>query len=145
MEEDYKNPHQGGVGAAGVWIFFLTMVQSVLLFGLETWAVTPRMGRSLGGFQYQLVIRMTWRIPRNKPDRKWKYTSAATARKEAGLQTMEEYIRKRKNTVTQYISTRSLLDLFEGSERAPGARVGMWWWDQAGINLTGSRKAVAAV
>ena len=30
-------------------LFFITVVQGVLLFGLETWAVTPRMGRFLGG------------------------------------------------------------------------------------------------
>ena len=27
-----------------------------------------------------------------------------------------------------YIATRSLLDLCEGSERAPGAQVGIRWW-----------------
>ena len=30
--------------------FIYSVVQGVLLFGLETWAVTPSMGRSLGGF-----------------------------------------------------------------------------------------------
>ena len=44
----------------------------------------------------------------------------ATAREEAGFLTMEEYIRRRQDTVTQYIATQSLLDLCEGSERAPG-------------------------
>ena len=36
------------------------------------------------------------------------------------------------------IATRSLLDLYEGSERAPGARVRMCWWEQSGINLAGA-------
>ena len=45
------------------------------------------------------------------------------------------------NTVSQYIDTRSLLDLCEVSERAPGVRVGMRWWDQAVINMAGARKA----
>ena len=49
VEEDYKNPHQGGVGATGVWVIFKSVVQGVFLFGLETWAVTPCMERSLGG------------------------------------------------------------------------------------------------
>ena len=30
------------------------------------------------------------------------------------------------------------------SERAPGARVGMRWWEQAGIDLAGAREAAAA-
>ena len=57
---------------------------------------------------------------------------------------MEEYIRRRHNMSAQYIATQSLLDLCEGSERAPGARVGMWWWEQAGIDLAGAQEAAAA-
>ena len=45
-----------------------------------------------GGFQDQVEKQMTRRLPRHKTDRKWTYNSAATARKEAGFQTMEEYI-----------------------------------------------------
>ena len=56
---------------------------------------------------------------------------------------MEEYIRRRQNTVAQYIDTRSLLDLCEGSERAPGVRVGMRWREQVGIELSGSLEAAA--
>ena len=58
---------------------------------------------------------------------------------------MEAYARKLQNTIVQYIARRSLLDLCEGSERAPGARVGMQWREQAGIDLAGAREAVAAV
>ena len=46
---------------------------------------------------------------------------------------------QRQNTITQYIATRSLLDLCEGPERALGAQVGMQWWEQVGLDLTGAR------
>ena len=62
-----------------------------------------------------------------------------------GLQTMEEYIRRRQNTVAQYIATKSLLDLCEGSERAPGERLGIQWRDKAGINLAGERESATAI
>ena len=58
---------------------------------------------------------------------------------------MDEYVRPRQNTVVQYIATRSLLDLCEGSERDHGAQVGMWWREKAGIDLAGAREAAAAV
>ena len=45
--------------------------------------------------------------------------------------------------VTQYIATRSLLDLCEWSERSMGGWVGVWWWDQVGINMSGAREAAA--
>ena len=45
---------------------------------------------------------------------------------------------------TQYIATRSLLDLCEGTERVPGAQVGLRWWEQVGIDLAGAQEAKAA-
>ena len=100
--------------------FFKAVVQAVLIFGSETWVVNPRMVKALGGFQVQLARRLTGRLPRRTPGGKWTYTSTATARGGVGLLTMEEYIRRSHNTVTQYIATRSLLELCEGSERASG-------------------------
>ena len=47
--------------------------------------------------------------------------------------------------VAQYIATKSLVDLCEGSKRAPGAQVGMWWWEQALIDLAGAWEAEEAV
>ena len=82
---------------------------------------------ALGGFHTQVTRRLMGQLPRRTMGRKWRYTSAAAAREEGGVLTMEEYVRWRQNTVAQYIATQSLLDLCEGSERAPGARVGMWW------------------
>ena len=86
-------------------LFFNAVVLAVLIFGSETWVVTPRMGKSLGGFQTQVERRLMGRLPQSTPDGRWTYTSAATERSEAGFLTMEEYIRRRQNTVAQYIAT----------------------------------------
>ena len=58
---------------------------------------------------------------------------------------MEEYVRLCHNTVAQYIVMESLLDLCEGSERAPGARVGMCFWEQGVIYLAGAQEAAVVV
>ena len=81
------------------------MIQEVLLFVEENWVVNPRMGKSLGGVQTQVERRMTGQLPRSTTGGKWRYTSLAAAREEAGFLTMEEYVRRRKNMVTQYIAT----------------------------------------
>ena len=47
--------------------------------------------------------------------------------------------------VAQYIATQSLLDLCEESERYPGVRFRMRWWEQEGIDLSGEREEAAAV
>ena len=65
------------------------MIQEVLLFGVETWVVTPRMGKVLGGVQTQLVIRLTGQIPRRTTDGKLIYTSVEAAREEVGILTMD--------------------------------------------------------
>ena len=59
---------------------------------------------------------------------------------------MEEYMRRQQNMVAQYIPTRSLLELCGGSERALGEQMGVQWWEQVGINISGARvvKATAA-
>ena len=90
-----------------------------------------------------MARRLTGWIPQRQTDGKLEYTSAETARAEAGFEEMEEYIHQSQNTFTQYIATRSLLNLYEVMERTQGPRVGMWWWDQAGINLVGARYMVA--
>ena len=65
------------------------------------------MGMALGGFQTQVVIRLTGKLLQRIPDGRWKYTPES-AREEAVFLTMEEYIRQCQNMVKHYIATRSL-------------------------------------
>ena len=51
FEEDVAHPYQGGGGATGVRIIFKSVVQVVLIFGSDTWAVTPARARPWGGFR----------------------------------------------------------------------------------------------
>ena len=51
--------------------FFKAVVQDMLIFGSETWVVTPRMGRVMGDFQDQVAQRLTGRIKQQKTERKW--------------------------------------------------------------------------
>ena len=51
--------------------FFKAIVQAVLLFVLETWVVTTRMGKALRGFQAQVAIWLTGRLLRRTSGRKW--------------------------------------------------------------------------
>ena len=85
--------------------FFKALIQSVLIFGAETWVVIPRMSKALGGFQNQVSIRLTIHLLRKTTEGAWRYTLAAAETEEAGLLTMEEYVRRHQKTVTQYIAT----------------------------------------
>ena len=65
--------------------FFKAVVQQVLLFGAETWVVSPIMERALSAFIHGAAIRLIGRQPRIERDGKWSYPSLEGAMKEAGL------------------------------------------------------------
>ena len=49
--------------------FFKTLVQAVLMFGEETWVLTPRMERDLESFQHGATRRITGRQPQRREGR----------------------------------------------------------------------------
>ena len=65
--------------------FFKAVVQQVLLFGAETWVVTPNMERALSAFLHGAARRLTGRQPRRGRDGKWHYPSIEGDMEEAGL------------------------------------------------------------
>ena len=54
---------------------FKAVVQQVLLFGAETWVVSPRMERALNAFIHGAARRITGRQPQRWWDGKWFYPS----------------------------------------------------------------------
>ena len=80
------------------------------------------------------AIRITGRHPRRGWDEKWFYPSLEGAMKEAGFTDVRTSINIRHNTVAQYIATRPILDLCEGTTQIGEARVTIRWWDHKGID-----------
>ena len=89
--------------------FFKAVVQQVLLFGAETWVVTPKMERALSGFLHGAARRLTRRQARRGKNGEWYYPSLEGDIREAGLTDIRKSIANRQNTVAQYIATRPLL------------------------------------
>ena len=96
--------------------FVKAVVRQVLLFGAETWVVSPRMERALSAFIHGAARRLTGRHQWRGWDGKWFYTSLEGGMKEVGLTDFRTSINRRQNTVAQYIATRPLLDLCEGAK-----------------------------
>ena len=106
----------------------------MLLFGAETWVVSPMMERALSAFLHGAARRLTGRQLRRGRDGKWHYPSLEGAMEEAGLTDIRTSIQRRQNTVAQYIATRPFLDLCKGARQREGARVTLRWWEQSGID-----------
>ena len=62
--------------------------------------VGPPIGRLLGGFHHKVARRLTGRQPRLRRDGLWIYPPLEDAIAEEGLQEVETYVSRRKNTVT---------------------------------------------
>ena len=103
--------------------FYKAVVQAVLLFGVETWVLTPRMERTLDSFQHRFARRITGKQPRQRADGSWEYPPLAEALGEAVFEGISKSVTRRQNTVAHYIATRPILDLCERATWRPGAMV----------------------
>ena len=64
---------------------YLAVVQSVMMYGSETWVMTPHIGIILGGFQDRVALRLTGRQPWRGRDGVWVYPPLEDTTVEVGL------------------------------------------------------------
>ena len=111
--------------------FYKATVQAVLLFGSETWNLTPPLLKSLEGFHLRAAWRMTHvHKPRRNPDRSWTYPATEDVMEEAGLYPAAHYVDVRRQTIARFIVNRPIYGFCEGSERQRGTSPRQWWWEQ---------------
>ena len=115
-EEEYRS-------TAG--IFYVVVVQAVLIFGSEKWVLTPRLEKSLKGFHHWSVWRMEGMVPKRQHDGTWLYPPIGVALETVGLEDIGVYSARRQNMVTQYIATCPIMDLCLSAERNLGLRQSM--------------------
>ena len=111
------------------------MVQLVLLYGSETWVLTPRMKRVLGRFHHRVDRWLTGRQPRKGRDGVWVDPPTEDAMAEVGLQELDTYVYFHHNTLAQYIATRDIMNLCLAAKKRPGTRVAMRWYIYIGNNI----------
>jgi len=84
-------------------MFYKATVQAILLFGSETWSLSPTSVERLEGFH----IRAAWRMSGMRPERKakgsWSYSGSKDVFEAAGLQTIAHYMDVRRQTVANFI------------------------------------------
>ena len=115
-------------------MFYKAVVQSVLLYGCETWVITSQVLRVLESFHHRVARRLSGMTPRYLPrEDRWHYPPIAEALEAAGLFTNEHYIGVRQKTLVDNVATRPILDLCRESERQTGSPQRLWWWTQSGL------------
>lgn len=118
--------------AAGM--FYKAVVQAVLLYGAETWAVSPAMLKALEGFHHRVARQLTGKVGRYLPrEDRWYYPPIEEALEEAGLFPIKVYIDRRQNTLVDHVATRPLLGLCLDCDKLDGSSRAQLWWEQSNV------------
>jgi Reverse transcriptase (RNA-dependent DNA polymerase) len=108
--------------------FYMAIIQAVLLFGSETWALTKEMEGRLDAFHHRCARHLTQRHIRQKPDGTWDYPRSSEVLEEAGLKTIKEYIGSRKRNLMEFVSTREIYrQCTESKPLASDVNHKVWW------------------
>ena len=107
-------------------MYYQALVASVLLYGSESWVVSPAALRELEGFHVEAARRLTGMRPR-KAAGKWVYPHSADVLAAAHLQTVNYYIQVRRHTVHNNIRDRDFFRECEGAERRRGIPSRLFW------------------
>ena len=107
---------------------YKTVVQSILLYGAETWVLNKMMIRKLDSFHRRCARCIIREHFRENADGTWTYPSSDGVLQRAGLETMEEYIRRRKTTVAQFAMENQIFQkCYESEPIARSYNQNIWW------------------
>jgi hypothetical protein len=101
--------------------FYKAVVQTVLLYGSETWNLTKTALAQLEGFHIKAAYRMAAKHkPRKGPNHIWVYPATEDVLKECGMHPISHYIGVRRETIICYVVDRPIHNLCTAGERRRG-------------------------
>ena len=108
--------------------FYKAVVQAVLLYGSESWVITTKMWRALNSFHHRCARYIAGEHIRQRPDGEWTFPETERILAQCKLQTVEEYIARRKRTVSNYIVGRPIYArCVESIPSAANVNQKVWW------------------
>jgi hypothetical protein len=123
IRAENASPHACG-------IFYKATVQSILLFGSETWNLSPQSLKCLEGFHLRAAWRMAGKRPKKLPDSTWTYPNSAAVIDKVGLKTIAHYIGVRRQHIASYIVNKPIFQTCMDGVRRCGSSVRQFWWAQ---------------
>ena len=110
--------------------FYKAIVQSTLLYGAESWALTKRMMQNLRSFHRRCARHITgWNIRQDTDTGEWICPDSETTVRKAGLWTIEEYIESRKDIVMKFAQGRSIYRrCIKSQPIANSSHRAVWWY-----------------
>jgi len=108
--------------------FYKAIVQSVLLFGAETWVLSRSMDRKLQSFHHRCARFITGQHIRKNNDDTWTCPSSEGVLRDAGMWKIQEYIGRRRSTVMRYASDRDIYKQCVASTPLASCNMQLVWW-----------------
>jgi hypothetical protein len=109
--------------------FYMAVVQSVLLYGSETWVLTKRLLQRLERFHARCARHMAHRHIRHLPDGTWQHPHTDQILEICGLSPISAAIAKRKTTLLHYATTYSQVYRRCLATRRRAHPNHLVWWD----------------
>ena len=113
--------------------FYKAIVQAVLLYGSESWVLTERMRKALNSFHHRCARYIAGEHIRQLPDGEWIHPPTADILDKCKLRTIDEYIERRKRTVSAFIRNRSIYGACLASIPSAGNTNQKLWWDRSRV------------
>ncbi len=109
--------------------FYKTIVQAVLLYAAETWVPTERAMVALNSFHHRCARYIAGDHIRQKSDGEWILPCSEEVLAKCGMFSIEEYIRRRKQTIENYVVRRPIYQTCLSSIASAGFVNQKVWWE----------------
>ena len=119
-----------GANAKTMAKFYMAIIQAILLYGAESWALTRGHLRKLNSFHLRSVRYMTGKHIRKRENDSWEYPNHEDLLTECRLKEIGHYIEQRRNTLGQYLRTHKIELMHEANRtRTPSRNIkkNLWW------------------
>ena len=117
-----------GADAKTMGTFYKTIIQSVLLYGSETWVTSKQMIRMLRSFHHRCARFITGKHIWQDTEGNWHCPSSKEVLKMAGLKEIEIYIEQRKTTLMKYANERPVYKICKMSNPIASNVNQLVWW-----------------
>ena len=107
--------------------FYKAIVQSVLLYGSETWVISAANMNKLSAFHHGCARFISNRHIRPDDEGIWTYPSNESVLEDAGLFTMGTYIQRRRDTIFNFVKDRPIYQRCLESEAVANSKTTYWW------------------
>ena len=108
--------------------FYKAIIQTVLLYGSESWTLTIGMIGRLRSFHHRVARYITGRHIKELEDGTYFCPSMKEVLKAAGMETIEVYMDRRRNTVRKYAATSAVYGrCIRSTAMSTNVNKVVWW------------------